>query len=142
MHNLLQCLTLRLFLDSVGSSAVANIATWKKLNKTVFVSSITLLLKRLLEINVKFRWNLNFSIGFILLKYSVALRVPILRFSLQRLCAPPSICWIHNLRLFVSSYCLFYTTRFGLNGHHEVYETVEENRRFAVTLLYFAVFYE
>jgi hypothetical protein len=51
----------------------------------------------------------------------------ILGFSLHRLCAAPSIYWSHTSRIFVSSYYLFNTTCFGLNGHHQVYKFIDEN---------------
>jgi hypothetical protein len=44
-------------------------------------------------------------------------------------------------RVFVSSYCLFNTTFFGLTGHHRVYKIVVGNWCSVVTLLCFA-FYE
>lgn len=63
----------------------------------------------------------------LVLKHPVALCIPIFGFSLHRLCATPSIYWIHTSRLLVSSYDLFYTS-FGLNGHHQVYnKIVDEN---------------
>jgi hypothetical protein len=56
-----------------------------------------------------------------------------------RILTSPSLCnSVHILNShFVSSYYLFYTTCFGLKGHHNVYKIVVENGSSAVTLLYF-----
>jgi hypothetical protein len=69
-----------------------------------------------------------------------SISLKILWFLLHCLCATPFIYWIHTSRLFVSSYYLFNTTCFGLNGHHQVYKIVDENSCSVVTLLYFAFY--
>jgi hypothetical protein len=72
----------------------------------------------------------NWVYSYIVLKHPVALCIPILGFSLHCLFAAPSICWIHTLRLFVSSYSLFNST------YYQLYKVVDENYCSFVMLLF------
>jgi hypothetical protein len=70
--------------------------------------------------------NMLSSVHYIVSKHPVALCSPISGFSLRRLCATPSIYWIHPSRIFVPYCYLFTTTCFGLTGQHQVCKIVDE----------------